>query len=275
MKPKAVFFDIDGTLWDENEHIPESTVKAINELRQNGHFPVICSGRSRRHIIDSKFERMPFKGIIAALGEHVEIDGERIYESYITEELAERIVKLSFECRVPLVLEGPFNYWISPKGFEKDYFVDRIYMDLGKDAITLSENTTGFKVNKFSGDILTCSDFDKFEKNLSNEICFVRHNWQTTDEIKDESSVTGGFEGVMPGNDKMLGIKLLCKKLNLDLNNTVAFGDSINDIEMIEGTQIGVAMGNAVKGLKDVADYVTDSVENDGIYNALKKFGLI
>lgn len=275
MNSKAIFFDIDGTLWDENEIIPQSTVEAITELRRNGHYPVICSGRARRHIIDSKFDGIPFAGIIAALGEHVETEGEVIFERYLPEELAEKIVQLSFECGVPIVLEGPKNYWISPEGFKKDYFVDSLYKDLGKDAITISRESSGFKVNKFSGDILLKSDFKKFEKELGDKIHFVRHSWATDDEIKDDYSVIGGFEGVIPNNDKMRGIEIFCRKLNIDLSDTIAFGDSINDMEMILGVGIGVAMGNGVDSLKKVADYVTDNVADNGIYNALVHFGLI
>ena len=59
------------------------------------------------------------------------------------------------------------------------------------------------------------------------------------------------------------------------MEETIAFGDGGNDITMIEHAAIGVAMGNANKEVKEIADYITDDVDNNGIYNALKHFNII
>ena len=61
----------------------------------------------------------------------------------------------------------------------------------------------------------------------------------------------------------------------INISETMAFGDGGNDITMIEHAAIGVAMGNANEGVKEVADYITDDVDNNGIYNALKHFSII
>ena len=74
---------------------------------------------------------------------------------------------------------------------------------------------------------------------------------------------------------KAEGLKLLCKYYNIDIKNTVAFGDSMNDREIIEASGFGIAMGNAIEELKKYADYVTDDIADNGVYNALEKFGYI
>ena len=75
------------------------------------------------------------------------------------------------------------------------------------------------------------------------------------------------------GKDK--GIIEYCKLRNIDLKDTMAFGDGDNDIEMLKTVGIGVAMGNGIDTVKAAADYITDSIKEDGVYNALVHFGVI
>lgn len=77
------------------------------------------------------------------------------------------------------------------------------------------------------------------------------------------------------GIHKALAIETLLKYLNLSKEDTFAYGDGINDAEMIEYVNIGVAMGNAKEELKKVADDVTDAHDEDGIYNSFKKYKII
>ena len=72
---KAVFFDIDGTLWNEHMQVPESTTKAIRELRNAGNYAFLCSGRSRSNIRSEKILGIGFDGIVAACGTHIEYEG--------------------------------------------------------------------------------------------------------------------------------------------------------------------------------------------------------
>ena len=77
------------------------------------------------------------------------------------------------------------------------------------------------------------------------------------------------------GVSKAVGIEKLVERINRNIDDTIAFGDGRNDIEMLETVNIGVAMGNAVDEAKAVANYETDRIENDGIVKALKHFELI
>ena len=76
-------------------------------------------------------------------------------------------------------------------------------------------------------------------------------------------------------SQKAVGIEKLVERINRNIDDTIAFGDGRNDIEMLETVKIGVAMGNAVDEAKAVANYETDRIENDGIVKALKHFELI
>ena len=83
------------------------------------------------------------------------------------------------------------------------------------------------------------------------------------------------FDLTLKGVSKAVGIEKLVERINRNIDDTIAFGDGRNDIEMLETVKIGVAMGNAVDEAKAVANYETDRIENDGIVKALKHFELI
>ena len=74
---------------------------------------------------------------------------------------------------------------------------------------------------------------------------------------------------------KARSIKILADYLGIDMADTIAFGDGLNDVEMIKECGIGVAMGNANIKLKEVADYITDDISKDGVYKALEHFKLL
>ena len=80
---KAVFFDIDGTLWDDKMQIPESTISAIRALRANGNYAFICTGRSRSNVADERLLGIGFDGVVAGCGTYLEDSEGDICESII------------------------------------------------------------------------------------------------------------------------------------------------------------------------------------------------
>ena len=80
---KLIFFDIDGTLWDEHMHIPASTITTLKKLQSNGHKIFLCSGRAKSNIKDPRLVGIGFDGIVAACGNHIEVDGKVIYENIL------------------------------------------------------------------------------------------------------------------------------------------------------------------------------------------------
>ena len=118
--PKLIFFDIDGTLWDERMVIPESTISTLKRLQENGHKIFLCSGRARGNIRAKELLDIGFDGIIAACGNHIELDGEVIYENILSPELTEHVVNVLRKCHMPVVLEGPDYHWIDKEGFQED-----------------------------------------------------------------------------------------------------------------------------------------------------------
>lgn len=275
---KIIFFDIDGTIWDWEEVIPDSTKEAIKELAANGHIPVICSGRARAHLINYDLFKMGFKDMVASCGNHVEVDGNLVFERLIPVDTVSKIINLAELNRVPIVLEGTDYHWVSKKGFEKDNFVDRMYKNMGERAIKGLSISDGMKVNKVSGDRLNCSIYENFKSELVDEFDFIEHGLAPNIDQNpgtEDNEIAGVFELVPKGTSKAMGIRKYCEYRNVDPKDTIAVGDSANDIEMLRAVGFSIAMGNGTDDIKKISDYVTDDIHKDGVYNAMKHLKLI
>lgn len=259
---KLIFFDIDGTLWDEQMEIPESTVEALHGLRRAGHRIFICSGRAKSNITSEKLLGIGFDGIVAACGCHIEMGGVRLFEKILSPELTERVVAVRRECRMPVVLEGPDYHWIDEKGFEEDPFVDYLFADLGERAVILREYTPDICINKFSADVLPETDYELFKRELGADFDILEH----------EGNV---IEMVPKGFSKAIGIAWLCEHLGVRREDTYAVGDSVNDLDMLGFVGHSIAMGNASAAAKAAAEYVTADIHEDGVLLAMRHYALL
>ena len=109
---------------------------------------------------------------------------------------------------------------------------------------------------------------EKTKEYLGNRFVYAVHPYA------DSTSCFNG-EIIPKGIDKGRGMELVCQYYGASMQDTIAFGDSMNDYEILQHCQLGIAMGNAVQQLKDVADDITDSVTDNGIYNSFIKYHLI
>ncbi|SER60037.1 Cof-type HAD-IIB family hydrolase [Lachnobacterium bovis] len=262
MHSKVIFFDIDGTIWDENHKIPKSTVETIRLLKENGHKTFICSGRARGNIIDERLLNIGFDGIIAACGNHIEMDGEVLYENILSDELVEKSLNVTTQQHIPVVLEGPEYHWFDIEKFSGDPYTNKLKKVLKDKAVPLENYEGKIVINKFSGDITEDTDMNVVEKELGEYFDFLIHEGDVIEFVPKNTS-------------KATGIKKVCEILNIKHQDTFAIGDSINDVEMLEYVNTGIAMGNCTQPARKVADYVTTSLWEDGIYNAMKHFELI
>lgn len=257
----AVFFDIDGTLWDRHMKIPRSTVSAIRKLRENGNFAFICSGRSRAAICTPELLDIGFDGIVASLGTHIEYQGDMIFEKYMSQEEIEKILAILHTYGMRAILEGREYLYVNSREFAGDIYIDYLRQLVGKRFLEMQKGTLFSNVNKLSAD-LTGGDIEGVKKTLLPEYELIFHEEKVVEIAPN-------------GYSKAVGIKKVCEYLGVLRENTYAFGDSANDLEMIGYVSHGIAMGNGTEDIKQAADYVTDSVERDGIEKGLKHFGLI
>lgn len=260
---KYVFFDIDGTLWDENMVVPESTKLAIKQLQENGHKAFVCTGRAMGNVKDPQFDEIGFDGYIASCGNHVQMDGVILYENNMPYEVVKKIYDISRVCHMPIIYEGTEFQWLDREGFEGDPYIEYIIENLRDSMMFLDEcELFDIHANKFSALVNEDTDYKGVEETLGNEFVLLDHG-------------DGIIEAVPVGTSKATGIEWLCNHLNISKDDTYAIGDSINDLEMLEFVGHSIAMGNATEEAKASAEYVTTHIHKDGILNALKHYELI
>lgn len=258
----AVFFDIDGTLWDYKHNVPESAEKAIRQLRKNGSLAFICSGRTRCTMNYPELMEIGFDGIIGGCGTYIEKDGKVLYSRRIPLDDIRSVSRAAEECNIALMYEGQYELFVDTVRFAKDPFVQQFKKDLGKGFKSKDDIDESSLINKFCADYRN-GDGKKFMSLLGRKFDFILHSYGPVMEV------------IPAGAGKGKGIIKACELLDIDLKNTYAFGDSENDISMLETAGTGIAMGNGTDKAKEAADYVTSGLFEDGISNALRHFGVI
>ena len=258
---KAVFFDIDGTIWDFHNDIPESTIRAIKGLRENGHLAFLCSGRSRAFIRDRKLLDIGFDGIVSGCGTMIEYGGNTIFYYRLDNSFLAGILQLMKKCSVRPILEGKDYLYMNRGDFEDDPFAAKLISEMQEDLHYIEDDWGRWEVQKFSC-ATDHADREKLFFALEKDFDFMIHN-EAVAEI------------VPKGYNKGFGIRKTCELIGIRLEDTFAFGDSINDLEMLKTAGTGIAMGNGTAVIKEAADYVTTSLKEDGIWNACRHFGLI
>lgn len=252
---KYIFLDIDGTILSHKNGVSDKTKYAIKKLRQQGHKVLLCSGR-HISIIDSEILQLEYDGFVLANGAFVYYQGEYILNETFAREVVKKIVDLS--------KKNDFLFYLEA--------INAVYTNSLKDERHIKFISEWKLPNNFSDSInwddginiamlflKDNSHFEIVEEHLSQDVVLAKHfNYPSCDvNIK--------------GINKAYGIKKLIKHLKIDIKNTLAFGDGLNDLEMIEFVGTGIAMGNACDELKKLADEITTSVDEDGVYNYLVK----
>lgn len=258
---KAVFFDIDGTLWDQHMQIPESTITGIRKLRENGHYAFISSGRSRAEVCTKELLDIGFDGILCGCGTHVEYQGKILFEKQIPYEKLKWLVTFFEEHGMPALFEGSECVYADTEAFQGDRYIEYLKGLIGDGLKNVRDLNEHSRVNKISA---LCRQVTKEElaEALSADWHLVNH-----------ASVV--VEVMPKGFSKATGIAWICDYLGIAQEDTYAFGDSSNDLDMLRQVAHGIAMGNGTDEAKKAASYVTTDIREDGIWNGLRHFGLI
>ncbi|MGE6631231.1 Cof-type HAD-IIB family hydrolase [Bacillus sp. NPDC077027] len=256
MNKKVIFFDIDGTLYDHDKRIPNSTKQAVKILKEKGHHLFIASGRSP-FLIAPILEELELDSFVAYNGQFVVYEGKVIYRNLIDQELIERIYEVAERRDHPLVFMGEKTM--------KASVLNHPFIHEGIGTLKTEHpehDVSFFKENEIFQLLLFCKQEEETQYEAFHDaIDLVRWHELATD--------------ILPkGGSKAEGVKHVIERLPFGVEDTVAFGDGLNDREMIEFVGTGVAMGNAVDELKELADFVTKSVDEDGILYAVNKLGL-
>ena len=255
MDKKLIFFDIDSTIisYKNEEHIPEKTVSAIKQLKKNGHTIAIATGRSY-YLSTDILDMMNIDYAVLHNGAQVVMCNESIYEKRIGKRLTNRmcneIMKTTLYC---FAFDGLHIYESNISEESRDY-IKKVSgrNDLIKPLYELSNSI--FSMNLY-GDSAELFNLFKTIKSI-----------YVSDDLHEITSA---------GISKGKGIRRLTRLLNMDIKDVISVGDGINDLDMPKASGVTIAVGNACKEFKAVADIVTDDIDDGGILNAFKKLKLI
>ena len=261
---KSLFFDIDGTLIDCNQGIygiSKVNQQSLDTLKQNGHDVFLATGRCKCFITDEVMS-YPFSGYVTCNGGYVEYQNKPVYKAVVPSEAIKETMKLCDEYDMNFYFEAnDYIYIRDRENIHHQEFAQRWGM---KDE-TLVDEFNPDEVETYIGMIVVNSkdDIPVMVERLSPYFDVQRHQ-------NDFS-----FDLTLKGVSKAVGIQELVKRINRDMQDTIAFGDGRNDIEMLETVNCGVAMGNAVEEAKAVADEICGRIEQNGITSWLKEKELI
>lgn len=236
---KIIFFDIDGTLFYPGIGIPQSARRSLKQLKENGHKMVICTGRSKGMIPESYFH-LGFDGMIIGAGSYVEYNGKVLHRQMMTKEQLDKVIDWGRQENLGIILEGEKHGYYDPQNH------DAYYREVKRKAQTDFEST-----------------LRSMDEALDHQFKGVYHE------------ALHAIEFIPRNVNKAKGIQKILEYTGIPRENTYAFGDSANDLDMIQYVQYGIAMGNAVQELSEIAPYHTARADEDGIEKGLMQFGLI
>lgn len=272
MEKKVVFLDVDGTMVNSDGIIPESAKEAVQKAKENGHKLVVCSGRSLFQVPQMLLD-LGFSGIIGAAGAMVIADGKEIFHAHIDEEHRKSVTEYLEKNGFVFCFQTDQGVVISEKnrtrmldimqehGITEEhlaqlvgefYIQDDVWNNDREEKVIYYD--APFPISKVHADLEPY--FDAVQLSLSGA---------------NEYSGEIGINGI----HKATGMEMYLNHVGVTRENCIAIGDGPNDLQMMEYAGIGVAMGNARDDVKERADMVTTDINEDGIYNAFVKLGLI
>lgn len=258
---KAIFFDIDGTLVStKTRACCPSARQALWLLRKKGIKLFIATGRSKFEINGEKLlDGLKFDGILTNNGQDgYDGHGNLLYGNPIHPQDVQAIVNWADRQKAACWLVSARDSVLNRMNSRVDEAMDLIHTRpprLGSLHETAQDPV--FKVVLF------------LNRQEMNHIMPLAPHSRSTQWFEN------GFDIIAGNGGKGVAVKSLWEHYGFTRQQTMAFGDGHNDIEMLRAVGIGVAMGNAGDEVKAAADYVTDDVDENGLYNALTHFGLI
>lgn len=273
---KYIFIDIDGTLYSpEINAVPYSAMDAIKKAKDNGHKLFVCTGRSLSAA--SLFLNLDVDGFVFSVGSVIYVNHKRIFDSPLTNEQVEEIIKVANRNKLGICIEGNAGAYYDERAS------NHIYNYFASSANNIDEGAKMVIDNGF---------FTMENRDLRDHIykaCLYAKNENEIEKVKND--MPEGFqclvtmrnmeldsicaEVTLAAITKSTAAQIVCESYGATLNDAIAIGDSLNDFEMIKDCGIGVAMGNGCDEIKEIAQFVTTDILEDGIYNAFKHLELI
>lgn len=276
MRKKAIFLDIDGTLTEPGSNEPPaSALWAIKQARREGHCVFLCSGRSYGML--SPLLKYDFDGVVASAGGYIICREKVIYDCPMTEpqkQAAMNVLKShgiyrTIECRDSSYTDTEFKEFLrthAAEGSNSELLRWREQIEKSLNILPM-EQYSGEPAYKIVVMSRTREQIEMAEQELGADFRFC---------IQSENR--GGFvngELINKSFDKGRAVERVCEYLGIPVADSVAFGDSANDREMLEKAGLSICMANGSEEMKSLVDDICPSVGENGIREAFVRHHLI
>lgn len=277
MKPKLIFIDIDGTLFDHaKDAIPESAKNAILSAKSKGHKIFLSTGRPYADI-DQEILNFPLDGMIVSCGAVVYVDNKPIYcKTYPQKELISLI---------QFMLDN--NIGFSLDGIHKNYLTEEAFNCLSSLMFKNNEDSELSRAMMAKNNCFPFEDMKEEDLKEVVKISIFTKNKESCEKLfqKIPESLVGFMyknnhldlyngEISIKGITKATGLKKITTYLNKNIKDTIAIGDSLNDLDILKVAGLSICMGNGADECKKIADFTTKDISDDGLSYALKHFNL-
>lgn len=269
--PRAVFVDIDGTLCDSRQRVPDSAVRALSRVREGGHRLFVCTGRSVPEIYP-RFIDLGFEGVVGGAGGYAAVGDTVLLDERMPAEHVRILTALWEELDAFYVWQGPDQ--MGPSEGYLDFFVPRAGTH-PEDWIEYAQSISPFIVDIDGGAFTKVTAYVPPD-NASMEA--------VTEALPDGYRAIIGSVGaagyvpfeIIPDHlSKAVGMQAVCEHIGIPMSRSVAIGDSNNDVEAVACAAVGISIGGVCDDLVAVADIVAPAVGQGGLAWALAAAGLV
>lgn len=260
-KPKIIFFDIDDTLYIKHENrVPISTIHALQQLKQQGIMVAIATGRGKGVFPPCILDIIKNIGIdllVTINGQYVEYQGKCLIDFPLNQRQIQEVTDYLITQKIA------YGYMTADKIFAFD---ETPALTNALTSLHIAYNT--IKAEEFDKSLPIYQILAFYDDNRTANLHFA-------EALKTVRWHVSGVDILDKHGSKMRGIEAVLQHLNVSLDEIWAFGDGLNDVEMIKSAGFGVAVGNAHTNLKAVADFVADDIKHDGIFKSLQHLNII
>lgn len=275
MRKKIIFLDIDGTLTEPGSNTPpESAMRAVKGAQEKGHYVFLCTGRNYDML--SPLLPLGFDGVVASCGGYVRFRDHVIYDCPMTEEQKQKameVMKANGVFRTIECMDGSYTDE-GLKEFLESHGDEGANSELLRWRRQLEQSLNIQPMAEYQGQpvykmVIMADSRDRLEEPKQ-----VLH--QDFDLCLQEPDRFGFINGELVNRkfDKGRGIKRVCQYLKIPVEDTVGFGDSANDEEMLKTVGLSICMANGSEKMKEISCDVCPPVTEDGLYQGFVKHGL-
>lgn len=269
MKYKLVAIDMDGTLLNSENEVSKKTREALIKAKEQGVQIVLSTGRILKSALYYS-ESLGLKNPIVASNGAIVVDEDSniIFKKPIEHNLVKEIVNVALENDI-------YYHFYDESKFYSHVMVEEVlqYYNEGNNGMTIDMevyNNIDEFINKKNINVYKFLFIDEDKEKLQN----VRSRFNKMGNIDTTSSWSNNIEVMGQNVSKGKGLRELCKKINISPEEVISIGDSENDLSMFKFAGLAVAMGNGDNSIKEKADYITNTNDEDGVAKVIEKFVL-